>query len=232
MFFVGGSGAILGLDLVEASFTYNPTATCCSTSGSTTGRLEVGVVSASGDVFILHGDFGADRRARLPRLPVRRVEGGRVVEGDRGLRRGRERGRRPDVLAVSVDIHPTSCHISDFAIAPPPPGARAAGDIGRSADVRRRRGPDRVDLKIDGVGGPPNVVLVDPSGQTVTPQPLTVKGAAVVGGPTRRRARPTRSSACATRRPGRGRSRRLPGHRASPRSRSPTTRRCRSSRRA
>ena len=186
VFFVGGSGAILGLDLVEASFTYNSDGYVLFHVGvDYGGGSKWASFSASGDVFILHGDFGADLDAHGCLVYLcGGLKAGASSKGIAVCDEGENAGADLTFSPFSVDIHPTSCHISDFAIAPPPPGARAAGDIGATARTFTvAAGQTGVDLKIDGVGGPPNVVLVDPSGQTVTPQPLTVKGAAVVGGP-------------------------------------------------
>jgi hypothetical protein len=188
VFFVGGSGAILGFDLVQASFTYNSDGYALFHVGlDYGGDSKWASFSASGDVFILHGDFGAvlDAHGCLVYL-CGGLKAGASSKGVAVCDEGEDAGADLTFSPFSVDIHPTSCHISDFVTQPPPPGARAAvaadvGSVSRTFVVPA--GQTGVDLQVTGVGAAPDVVLVDPAGQIVTPQPLTVKGAAVVGGP-------------------------------------------------
>ena len=122
-----------------------PTATCCSTSGSTTAATRSRRRSApSGDMFVLHGDFGADLDAHGCLVDLcGGLKAGASSKGIAVCDSDEDAGADLTFSPFSVDIHPTSCHISDFAIAPPPPGARAADASVHVADVHRRHGPDR-----------------------------------------------------------------------------------------
>src|SRR5262249_39600521 len=127
--------------------------------------------NASGDVFILHGDFGALLQAHgCVAYICGGLEAGASSKGGAGCDSGENVGADLTWSPFSVDIHPTSCHISDFVTQPPPPGARAAvaddiGSVSRTFAVAP--GQTGVDLQVTGVGGAPDLVLVDPSGQSI-----------------------------------------------------------------
>jgi hypothetical protein len=182
-FYVAGSGAILGFDLVNASFTYDSDGYVLFHVGlSFGGDSTWASFNANGDVFILNGDFGADLEAHGCLLTV--CAGLKAAASKKGVAvcdDGENFGADLSFSPISLSIHPTSCHISDYEIQPPPAGARIAG-AATSRTFTVAPGQAGVDLTVDGDTGPPDVTVIDPAGQAVTPQPLTDKTASVIGG--------------------------------------------------
>jgi hypothetical protein len=183
--FIGGTGQVLGLDLAHASFTYN-------SDGYVLFHIDAGIdvelasLNVTGDVFVLHGDFGANLSAKgclhPPLLPdvcanfdgAASPKGLSVCGGPAGM-------DLPDWDPTKLKIHLLGCDVSAYQLQAPPAGGASA----HAAAVGERtftvaRGQRGADLDLTGVGGPPSVELVGPSGQVTATAGINVKGAKIV----------------------------------------------------
>ena len=184
--FIGGTGQVLGLDLAHASFTYN-------SDGYVLFHIDAGIdvdlasIGVRGDVFVLHGDFGANLSAHgclHPPFAPRRLRQLRwrgVAQGALAVRRP---GRlRPPGLGSDQDQDPPHSGATRRPTRSRPPPAGAASAHAAAAGERTftvARGQRGADLDLTGVGGPPSVELVAPGGQVTAPAGINVKGAKIV----------------------------------------------------
>jgi hypothetical protein len=183
--FIGGTGQVLGLDLAHASFTYN-------SDGYVLFHIDAGIdvalasIGVRGDVFVLHGDFGANLSAHgclhPPYLPdvCADFDGAASPKG-LSLCGGPAGVDLPDWDPTRIKIHLVGCDASAYQLQAPPAGgalahAAAAGE--RTFTVAR--GQRGADLDLTGVGGSPTVELMAPGGQVTTPAGINVNGAKVV----------------------------------------------------
>jgi hypothetical protein len=183
--FIGGTGQVLGVDLAHASFTYN-------SDGYVLFHIDAGIdlelvsLNFSGDVFVLHGDFGANLSAKgclhPPLLPdvcatfdgAASPKGLSVCGGPAGV-------DLPDWDPTRVKLHLVGCDVSAYRLqAPPAGGASAHAAAAGERTFTVARGQRGADLDLTGVGGPPKVELVSPGGQVMAPADLNVKGAKII----------------------------------------------------
>jgi hypothetical protein len=180
--FVGGSGAILGLDVAEMSFTYN-------SDGYVLFHVLVHLgepdddwfhVAAGGDVYLVHGDFGA--QLNVDGCAAYLCASLKAAASKRGIAvcdTGENAGADIDWDdPLNPHVHLTSCHISRYTVAVPAPGGRAA-DGERTFVVPP--GQEGYELELHGQGGPPNVTVVSPGGVVSTPDAAPGARSAVVG---------------------------------------------------
>lgn len=168
--FIGGTGRVLGLDLAHASFTYN-------SDGYVLFHIDAGIdaavakFDANGDVFVLHGDFGAN-------LSVQgcitfgvdfcaHLEGAASTKG-LSVCAGPVGADLPDWNPTRIKVH-GGCNISQYQIQAPPVGAALAHAAAAGERTFTVAKGQRVELDMTGLGGPPSVLLVAPNGQTVVP---------------------------------------------------------------
>jgi hypothetical protein len=179
--FIGGTGSVLGLRIAEMSFTYN-------SDGYVLFHVKVGLgdesddwfhVSAAGDVYLVHGDFGS--KLDVEGCVVYLCGGLHAAASKRGIavcNSGEDVGADIDWDPVEFHVHPTSCHISDYTVTPPAPGGRAVGGERTFVVAPGLRG---VDLELHGASSAPQVTVVAPDGTESVPAAITDDRATVIG---------------------------------------------------
>jgi hypothetical protein len=183
--FIGGTGQVLGLDLAHASFTYN-------SDGYVLFHIDAGIdvglasLTANGDVFVLHGDFGANLSAhaclRFKFIPdvcqdftgAASAKGLSLCSDPFGV-------DLPDWDPTKITIYADGCDVSPYQLqAPPAGGAAAHAAAAGERTFTVARGQRGVDLDLIGAGGAPKVELVAPNGQATVPATSNFKVARVI----------------------------------------------------